>query len=297
MQQDWKIQKPVGTCFDSGRKLEEGEVFYSAIFLREGEFERRDYSEESWIARFGPEDEHAEADSQAEASESAEAAEPAESKPAEAKPAAEPQAEAGEDEDASEDGAEPEADGGDGDIEVDTVEIELPYSFWRTKMPGRDEPVRIPFVAAEEFFWQLAETPPRQRHRDAAHRLLFPLALLLLRKKTVTLASSVRKRGREILTFEDKEGKRRVDIPDPQLEAEDIAELELEIRRLLFPHLVPPDPPAAEPEPSAEDASTDEESAGETSTGESSGAEEAASAKEGSAEEASEVRAAGDVDG
>lgn len=177
--EDWKIQARATACADTGKPFEEGERFYSAIFLREAEFERKDYCEEAWERLFG------------------------------ARPP------------------------------VDAPDPGRPFSFWRTRMPGRDEPPRIPYRAAEDFFWQLVEESERRGKRAAAavHRLTYPLALLLMRKRKLKRVRSERRRGREVLHLTDRSGERTAEIPDPRLDSEAIEEVEREIRKLLFPEL------------------------------------------------------------
>ena len=45
---DFDIRRTNRQCAGTGRTLEAGEVFYSALFLIDGEFERRDYSADAW---------------------------------------------------------------------------------------------------------------------------------------------------------------------------------------------------------------------------------------------------------
>ena len=269
--QEWKIQKHGTACFDSGRKLEEGETFFSAIFWVEGEFQRRDYSAESWERLFGEPAEGEDAEGEEgfeleEAPESAEVETPVTEAEAEAPDATEAAEAAG----ANSASDEVEVD----EVEVDEVPIveddgELPYSFWRTRMPRDDEPPRIPFTQAIDFFWKLIED--RKRKTDS-QELIFPLALLLLRKRNLKLADTVRRRGREVMILTDPEGERTAEVYDPGLEGDAIEQVEDQIRELLFPHLPKPKRKPAE-ETSGEEASG-EETPGEETPGEETPGEE-----------------------
>ena len=48
MVQEWEVQPAAGRCALTGRKLQEGEEFYSALFEEGDTFRRVDYSPESW---------------------------------------------------------------------------------------------------------------------------------------------------------------------------------------------------------------------------------------------------------
>jgi hypothetical protein len=48
MVQEWEVQPAAGRCAITGRKLQEGEEFYSALFEDGETFRRVDYSPESW---------------------------------------------------------------------------------------------------------------------------------------------------------------------------------------------------------------------------------------------------------
>jgi len=48
MVQEWEVQPAAGRCALTGRKLQEGEEFYSALFEEGETFRRVDYSPESW---------------------------------------------------------------------------------------------------------------------------------------------------------------------------------------------------------------------------------------------------------
>ncbi|MFH1107638.1 MAG: hypothetical protein V1790_00350 [Planctomycetota bacterium] len=48
MVQEWEVQPAAGRCALTGRKLQEGEEFYSALFEEGETFRRVDYSRESW---------------------------------------------------------------------------------------------------------------------------------------------------------------------------------------------------------------------------------------------------------
>jgi hypothetical protein len=110
-----------------------------------------------------------------------------------------------------------------------------PFSFWKTRMPTLKEAERISFDQVEQFFWKLID---RREGTGEESRLEYPLALLLLRKKLLRLRATVLRKEREILQFVDAAGAREVEITDPGLDAEGLARLEEEVRRLLFPERV-----------------------------------------------------------
>jgi hypothetical protein len=45
---DWEINKPLGQCCGSGRKIESGEEYYGALVETEQGLQRRDFSSEYW---------------------------------------------------------------------------------------------------------------------------------------------------------------------------------------------------------------------------------------------------------
>jgi hypothetical protein len=45
---DWEINKPLGQCCGSGRKIESGEEYYGALVETEQGLQRRDFSNEYW---------------------------------------------------------------------------------------------------------------------------------------------------------------------------------------------------------------------------------------------------------
>jgi hypothetical protein len=45
---DWEINKPLGQCCGSGRKIESGEEYYGALVESEQGLQRRDFSNEYW---------------------------------------------------------------------------------------------------------------------------------------------------------------------------------------------------------------------------------------------------------
>jgi hypothetical protein len=49
--QDWHVQPRGRACTATGREFHEGEPVYSALFWRNGQYEREDYSEEGWNSR------------------------------------------------------------------------------------------------------------------------------------------------------------------------------------------------------------------------------------------------------
>lgn len=48
---DWNIKSRSETCAQSGRPFTEGEIFYSAIYLKDAQYERIDLSREAWETR------------------------------------------------------------------------------------------------------------------------------------------------------------------------------------------------------------------------------------------------------
>lgn len=45
---DWEINKPLGQCFGSGRKIENGEEYFGALVACEEGLQRRDFCAEYW---------------------------------------------------------------------------------------------------------------------------------------------------------------------------------------------------------------------------------------------------------
>ncbi len=45
---DWEINKPLGQCFGSGRKIEHGEEYFGALVVAEQELQRQDFCAEYW---------------------------------------------------------------------------------------------------------------------------------------------------------------------------------------------------------------------------------------------------------
>ena len=45
---DWEINRPLGQCSGSGRKIESGEEYFGALVQTEQGLERRDFSSEYW---------------------------------------------------------------------------------------------------------------------------------------------------------------------------------------------------------------------------------------------------------
>ena len=45
---DWEINKPLGQCFGSGRKIEHGEEYFGALVVAEEGLQRRDFCAEYW---------------------------------------------------------------------------------------------------------------------------------------------------------------------------------------------------------------------------------------------------------
>jgi len=46
---DWEIDKPLGQCFGTGRKIQPGEEYFAALVLTDQGFQRRDFSPEYWL--------------------------------------------------------------------------------------------------------------------------------------------------------------------------------------------------------------------------------------------------------
>ena len=45
---DWEINKPLGQCFGSGRKIEHGQEYFGALVVAEEGLQRRDFCAEYW---------------------------------------------------------------------------------------------------------------------------------------------------------------------------------------------------------------------------------------------------------
>ena len=45
---DWEINKPLGQCYGSGRKIEHGEEYFGALVVAEEGLQRRDFCAEYW---------------------------------------------------------------------------------------------------------------------------------------------------------------------------------------------------------------------------------------------------------
>jgi hypothetical protein len=45
---DWEINKPLGQCFGSGRKIEHGEEYFGALVVAEEGLQRQDFCAEYW---------------------------------------------------------------------------------------------------------------------------------------------------------------------------------------------------------------------------------------------------------
>ena len=45
---DWEINRPLGQCFGSGKKIESGQEYYGALVETEQGLQRRDFSREYW---------------------------------------------------------------------------------------------------------------------------------------------------------------------------------------------------------------------------------------------------------
>lgn len=51
MAQDWEIKRRSDTCTKTGQAFEDGQTFYTLLFLEKGGFRREDLSEEAWSER------------------------------------------------------------------------------------------------------------------------------------------------------------------------------------------------------------------------------------------------------
>jgi len=45
---DWEVNKPLGQCFGSGRKIEHGEEYFGALVVTEDGLQRQDFCAEYW---------------------------------------------------------------------------------------------------------------------------------------------------------------------------------------------------------------------------------------------------------
>jgi len=127
-------------------------------------------------------------------------------------------------------------------------EEEPPFSFWKTRMPTLKERPRIAYGQVQEFFWRLVD---RRGETGEASHLLYPLALLLLRRKVLRLTGTSSRGGREILAFTEVSGEREIEIEDPGLDAEGLARLDAEVRDLLFPDRAARDSASDPPTPNS----------------------------------------------
>ena len=48
MTEQWQINKPIGECFGTGRKIEAGEEYFAALVESQAGFERRDFCADYW---------------------------------------------------------------------------------------------------------------------------------------------------------------------------------------------------------------------------------------------------------
>jgi hypothetical protein len=46
--EEWEIEKPLGHCWGSGKKIEYGEEYFAALVETDQEFQRRDFCAEYW---------------------------------------------------------------------------------------------------------------------------------------------------------------------------------------------------------------------------------------------------------
>ena len=111
-----------------------------------------------------------------------------------------------------------------------TREREGFFSFWKTRIPPRDEPPRR-FVDDEvlvNFFHRLEgeEEPLKVNFR-------FVLALLLIRKKLMTFKSLRREGDSEWLVLHDKAEDREREVLNPNLTEEEIGAVTEECGKLL----------------------------------------------------------------
>ena len=47
---DWEINKPLGQCFGSGRRIEHGQEYFGALVVAEEGLQRRDFCAEYWLS-------------------------------------------------------------------------------------------------------------------------------------------------------------------------------------------------------------------------------------------------------
>ena len=47
---DWEINKPLGQCFGSGRRIQHGQEYFGALVVAEEGLQRRDFCAEYWLS-------------------------------------------------------------------------------------------------------------------------------------------------------------------------------------------------------------------------------------------------------
>lgn len=163
---NWDIGKNSGTCTGCERTFQEGEVFYSSLFLDNAAFLRKDFCEGCWK--------------------------------------------------------------GNPDTSF--------FSFWKTRLPRKDESRRLVVNNAAIFtlFLRLGE---HGEHHDEpwAKNLRYVLALFLMRKKLLKLETQGRDDMGEFLELYSTEEDKLFKIHNPDLSEEEIVRLNDEILKLFDP--------------------------------------------------------------
>lgn len=112
----------------------------------------------------------------------------------------------------------------------DNAEREKPFSFWKTRVPRRDEPVKkiVSDDVLIDMFQRLegAEEETRRNFR-------FVLALLLMRRKVLKYVEMKRDDTGTALILQDRVRNCRCEVYDPGLSEDKIQEVTEEVSRLL----------------------------------------------------------------
>lgn len=163
---NWEIGKNSGTCTGCERVFNEGEVFYSSLYLHDSSFLRKDFCQDCWRDNSGTSF----------------------------------------------------------------------FSFWKTRMPRKDEPKKIVVSNATilSLFLKLGE--PGEHHGESwAKNLRYVLALFLMRKRLLKLENQGRDDMGEYLELYSVEEDKLFKIHNPNLSQEEMVRLNDEILKLFDP--------------------------------------------------------------
>ena len=112
----------------------------------------------------------------------------------------------------------------------DTNQEGEPFSFWKTKVQKKSEPVQK--YAHTEVFYDLFV---RSENEDNISNINFryALSLYLMRKKVLTLLSIDKTHANEFLIFKDVKEDKEIKVLNPKLDKEGILEVKEEIGKLI----------------------------------------------------------------